>query len=405
VSLPAAVTPRTGVLRQGSAFHYLLTATLLLLAFGLIMVLSSSSVTAYATYGTATALFTRQLLFAGAGVVLMALAAVSPPPLVARLGPILLVSAIGLLLLVMVPGVGVTVGGQRNWIDVGLPVNLQPSEFAKLALAVWGAGLLARREHELDQWRRLLVPLLPVSGLVIVLVLAGNDLGTALVMVPILLGLLLAAGAPWRVFLAIGAGGAAVAVLVSLGQGYRVDRLRTWLDPSSDPLGAGWQVTHSTFALASGGWTGLGIGASREKWGGLPQAHTDFIFAIVGEELGILGTLGVLVVIAVITTTMLGLAARTTSAYTRLLTSAVCAWVLVQALVNIGAVLGLVPVTGVPLPLVSYGGSSLITTLIALGLVMGCARQEPERAPPPPTRNPPLAAPTAAGTGHLRGRR
>lgn len=385
-------------LRTRSAFHVLLTATLLLVGFGLIMVLSSSNVTAYLNYGSATALFTRQLIFATVGVILMLVAAWVRPVVIARLAPILLTVAIVLLIAVLIPGIGVSVGGQRNWIDLGGPFNIQPSEFAKLALAVWGASLLARRAERLNRWRSLLVPLLPVSLLIVVLILAENDLGTALIIIPIVFGLLFAAGAPLRLFIAIGVGGVALFTLVSLQQGYRLDRLRSWLDPQTDPLGSGWQLTHSKFALAAGGWSGLGIGASREKWGGLPQSHTDFIFAIVGEELGMLGTLGLLTVLGVMAAVALGLAARTTDTYARLLVTAVVAWLLGQSLINIGAVLGLLPITGVPLPLISYGGSSLVTTLVGLGLVMGCARRE-RSAPDQPGAPPRSALSAGAGAG------
>jgi cell division protein FtsW len=186
---------------------------------------------------------------------------------------------------------------------------------------------------------------------------------------------LFAAGAPLRLFLALGAMGLAGIALLTLAAPYRMSRFTSWLDPSADRLGEGWQVTQGQFALGTGGWWGLGLGASREKWGSLPEAHTDFIFPVVGEELGLVGTLTVLALFAVIAFVAFRLVHSSDDAFVRLASAGVGTWIVFQAVVNIGAVLSLLPITGVPLPLVSYGGSSLVPLLISLGMLMSFARR------------------------------
>jgi cell division protein FtsW len=196
----------------------------------------------------------------------------------------------------------------------------------------------------------------------------------------IVAALLFFAGARWSLMLSL-AGIALLAIgALSATTGYRMARITSWLDPSSDPLGAGWQALHGTYALASGGIWGLGLGASREKWGALPEAHTDFILAVVGEELGLVGTLVMLILFAVVAYAGLRLALGAADPFVRLASAAVTTWFVVQAVVNIGAVLGVLPITGIPLPLVSYGGTSLLSTLIALGMLMAFARREPAAA-------------------------
>jgi cell division protein FtsW len=283
--------------------------------------------------------------------------------------------AASLALLVLVAVAGTEVNGNRNWLDFGGPFRIQPSELAKLSLVLWGADLLARKERLLDQWKHLLVPVVPVGGGVIGLVLLGGDLGTAVILSAILGTLLYAAGAPLRLFV-----GALVPVALFVAwminsHSYRMARITDWLHPErADPLGTGLQALHGKFALASGGWWGVGLGGSKEKWGDLPEAHTDFIFAIIGEELGLVGTLAVLALIAAVGYAGLRVAADATDPFVRLAAAGVTAWLLVQALVNIGAVLGLLPIMGVPLPLVSYGGSALVPTMLGIGLLLSFSR-------------------------------
>ncbi|MGH8939533.1 MAG: putative lipid II flippase FtsW, partial [Actinomycetes bacterium] len=278
-------------------------------------------------------------------------------------------------LLFLVVFAGTSVNGNRNWLDFGGPFRLQPSELAKLSLILWGADLLARKHKLLDQWKHLLVPLVPVGALVIGLVLLGGDLGTALILVVVLAGLLYVAGSPLRIFAAAAVPVGLIVLYMVQTRSARLSRITSWLDPSTDPAGAGWQALHGKFALASGGWWGAGLGGSKEKWGSLPEAHTDFIFAIIGEELGLVGTLAVLALFGAIGYAGLRIAVHAEDLFVRLAAGGVTAWILFQALVNVGAVLGVLPITGVPLPLVSYGGSALVPTMLALGMLLSFARQ------------------------------
>jgi len=357
-----------------ATYHVILGATLLLLVLGVAMVLSASTVESYRVFGSAYTLWLRQVMFAGVGLVLMVAASRFPVHVWRKLAYPMLVFAFSTLMLVLV--VGHSVAGQRNWVELGGPFRFQPSEFAKLALVLWGADLLARKQGVLDQWKHLLVPLVPVAAFMIGLVLLEGDVGTALILVPMVAAILYVNGAPARLFVA---GTAVVLVgvaLLSVGHTYRLGRFASWLNPNADALGTGWQVLHGKSALGGGGWFGVGLGASREKWDWLPEAHTDFIYAVVGEELGIVGSLLVIALFAAIGIAGLRLARRTSDPFVRTASAAVVAWLLTQALLNIGAVLQLIPITGVPLPLVSYGGSSLVPTLVALGMLMSFARAE-----------------------------
>ena len=280
-------------------------------------------------------------------------------------------------LLILVLFIGVEVAGQRNWIDIIGPFRLQPSEFAKLALVVWGADVLTRRRDAVPTWNTLLVPLVPVAGIMMILVLLEGDFGNTVMLAAIMAGMLFAAGVPLRFFAALGALGAVGIFLLTLAAPYRMERFTSWLDPSADRLGYGWQITQGQYALGTGGWWGVGLGASREKWGSLPEAHTDFIFPVIGEELGLVGTLSVLLLFGLLAFAIFRLSRTTQDPFVRMASAGVGAWIVIQAVVNIGGVLGLMPITGVPLPLVSYGGSSLVPTLTALGMVLAFARNEP----------------------------
>jgi cell division protein FtsW len=374
-------------------YYLILGAAMLLLGLGLVMVLSSSSVESYEIHDSAFTLFGRQAIFAVAGVIAMMVISRMPIPMIRRLALAFLVVSIVLLLLTFVPGIGAPVNGQRNWIRLAGPFRLQPSEFAKLALIIWSADLFARRGRHLDQWRVLLVPFLPVAALVTGLVVMEGDLGTAIILAIIVAGLLFVAGAPMRIFVALGAIGVAGIGALSLTAGYRMRRFTAWLNPEADLDGAGWQLTQGKYALGTGGWWGVGLGGSREKWGALPEAHTDFIFPVIGEELGLLGALTVLGLFAAITVFALRMAIRTSDTFVRISCVGIVAWLIGQALVNLGAVLQLMPITGVPLPFVSYGGSSLLPSLMAIGILLAFAKQEARR-PPRPAR-----APVAAEQG------
>jgi cell division protein FtsW len=358
-----------------STYYLLLGTTLLLLSLGLIMVLSASSIESYRIFGSPYVFAQRQALFAAGGVVLMLLVARSPVQFWRGTAWLILAGAFTLLVLVLF--IGVEVAGQRNWIEIVGPFRLQPSEFAKFALVVWGADMLARKERSLTTWSHLLVPVLPVALLMMVLVLLENDVGNVLMLVAIMAGLFFAVGAPLRLFAILGAGGVVVLWALTIAAPYRMARFTSWLDPSADRLGGSWQLTQGKYALGTGGFLGVGIGASREKWGSLPEAHTDFIFPVIGEELGLVGTFAVLVLFATLAFAIFRFARTTKDMFVRLAAVGVGCWIVVQAVINIGAVLGLLPITGVPLPLVSYGGSSLVPTLVAIGMLMAFARAEP----------------------------
>lgn len=359
-------------------YGFLLGTTIIILIIGLIMVLSASTVYSYQNYDSSYYMFTRQLLFAVIGFVSMMILSRQSPAKFQKYSTVMLIVAFGLLMAVFVPGIGQTVNGQRNWIKLFGPFNMQPSEFAKWALLVWTASLIAKRRDMVDGWRSLLVPLVPVAGIMIGLVLAEGDLGTDLVMMPMIAAILLVAGAPLRLFAWAGAGVAMLIVLMSIAAPYRIQRFASWLDPASDPTGTGWQVLHGQYALATGGWWGVGLGGSREKWGFLPEAQTDFILAVIGEELGLVGTLSIVLLFVLLAIMITRIAFRTDDDFVRLATTGVGIWIVTQAIINIGAVLGALPIAGLPLPLVSYGGSSLMFTLMAIGMVLSFARNQPD---------------------------
>jgi cell division protein FtsW len=359
-------------------YYALLIATFGLLFIGIIMILSASITVSYKQFNNQYIIFLRQLMFAGIGVVMMMAISRLPKVFFFKWSKVALWLSIILLILVLIPSIGISVAGQRNWISLWGPFRLQPSEVAKLTLIVWGSVVLSKQiRSKVTTWQNLLIPVFPVGAIIAILVILEGDLGTALIIGPILLSLFFAVGAPAKLFTWSAMAGLLGILLLSIQEGYRVQRFLSWINPSAENQDAGWQVMHGKYALASGGWTGIGLGASKEKWGWLPAAHTDFIFAVVGEELGLVGTLIVLALIGTITYVALTLARKTNDLFTKLIATSVMAWIVVQSIINVGAVLGLLPVTGVPLPLVSYGGSSLIFTMSAIGVLMAVLRAEP----------------------------
>lgn len=359
-------------------YNALLIATFALLFIGIIMILSASTTVSYKQFNNQYIIFLRQLMFAGIGIVVMLAISRLPKIFFYKWSKVGLWISIILLILVLIPGIGISVAGQRNWISLWGPFRLQPSEIAKLTLIVWGSVILSKQiRSNITTWQNLLVPVFPVGAIMSILIILEGDLGTVLIVGPILLSLFFAVGAPVKLFTWSAMAGLLGILVLSLQESYRIQRFMSWINPTVENQDAGWQVTHGKYALASGGWTGIGLGASKEKWGWLPAAHTDFIFAVVGEELGLVGTIIVLVLIGIIAFVALTLARKTNDLFTRLIATAVMAWIVVQSIINVGAVLGLLPVTGVPLPLVSYGGSSLIFTMGGLGVLMAVLRAEP----------------------------
>lgn len=361
-----------------TSYYVLLGATFLLVAIGLVMVLSSSSVESLADGDSPYAVFLSQARFALIGLPIM-LVLSRLPVRVVRLAawPALLV-AIAFQMLVFTP-LGRGEGGNRNW--VALPGFMaQPSEVLKVALAIWIGAVLARKLPLLREWKHALVPVAPVAGITIGVVLLGHDLGTAMVMVLLVAGAMFVAGVPLRIFgFAAVLAGAGVALL-TIGSDNRVNRIMSWLSAECDVTNECYQSLHAGYGLATGGWSGVGLGQSAEKWSYLPAAHNDFIYAILGEELGLVGTLLVLGLFALLAFAMVRIVSRHPDPFVKITTAAVFAWIIGQAVVNVAVVIGLAPVIGVPLPLVSAGGSALIMTMAALGLLLSFARTEPGAA-------------------------
>ncbi|HEY4703232.1 MAG TPA: putative lipid II flippase FtsW [Streptosporangiaceae bacterium] len=364
--------------RPLTSYYLIIGITALLLGLGLVMVLSTSSVQDLAEGLPPYSDFKKQLLGALIGLPIMYLAARSSPRLFrAAAYPLLGLSILGLGL-TLIPAVGRSAYGASRWIAVG-PLQLQPSEFAKLALVLWGADLLARKERlrQLEDWRHLLIPLLPGVGLLAMLVMAGDDLGTTFVLLVIFITLLWVIGTPGRVFGGMLALMGLVMLLLAVTSAYRLKRLTGFVNPQGGPMGPNMQGIQGKYAVGSGGLFGVGLGASGEKWGYVPESTSDFIFAIIGEELGLVGTLCVCLLYGGLAFAGLRVARRVQDTFSRLGAAAITAWVVMQAVVNIGAVIGVLPITGVPLPLVSAGLSSLLVTMVALGMLMSFARREP----------------------------
>jgi cell division protein FtsW len=370
-------TLRTWLAHPLAPYYLLLGSVGLLLAIGLVMVLSASGVWALREYDDSYWAFKRQLLMVGAGLVVALVISRTPLPMIRRAAWPLLLGAAGMLLLTFVPGLGVEVNGATAWLDLGGPFNIQPSELAKLALVVWGAHVYAKKGRSVREVRHLTVPVLLGAGVVIALTLGQRDLGTAIILTAIVFGLLWVLGVPWWLMaIGITVAGAVGGLFVAMEE-YRRARLLSFLDPFADRLDTGYQVVASIYAFGSGGWWGTGLGASRQKWGRLPEAHTDFIYAVIGEELGLVGSLVVLVLLLVLAYAGLRIATRSTDRFVRLAVAGVMTWMLVQSVVNIGAAINVLPLTGVPLPLVSYGGSSMVFVLAGLGVVLAGARADP----------------------------
>ena len=362
-----------------TAYYLLLVAPALLLTLGLVMVLSASSIDAFDNYGSSYYWVRRQLMWVAAGLPLAWAASRLPVRVVRWLAWPGFFLALVLLALTHPSLLGHEVNGNTNWIRLG-PASLQPSEFAKLGIVLWAAHVYAHKERKLDQLHHLLIPVVPGLALVLGLVLWQRDLGTALVLLSILLAMLWVVGAPGRIFaLTVSMAGVAALYLATTSDERR-ERLLSFTDPFKDFLGAGWQPAHGLYALSSGGWFGEGIGASRQKWGDLPEAHTDFIFAVLGEELGLVGTLLVVGLFLTIAYAGIRVALHTTDPFVRYASFGIVIWLLGQMIINVGMVLALLPVIGIPLPLVSYGGSALLPSLMALGVLIGFARREPEAA-------------------------
>ncbi|SOC50697.1 cell division-specific peptidoglycan biosynthesis regulator FtsW [Blastococcus aggregatus] len=355
--------------------HLVLGSAGLLLLIGLVMVFSASSIEAALADEPAWAPGVQQLIWAGLGLGAMLVTMRLPIGLIRRWSPIGLVVVAVLLLLVLVPGIGVRLNGARQWIDLGFTL-FQPSELAKIVFALWGAHVLALRERYLTT-SSLLVPVLPVFGVLSLLIIAEPDFGGVVSLGLVLTGLLWAGGMPLRWFGLAAAGGAALLAVVVTVSAERRDRLTSFMDPFADPTDSGFQAIRGMYALASGGLWGVGLGNSAMKWNILPEAESDYIFAIIGEELGFLGCLVVVTLYGVLAYAGFRIARRAADRFVQLSCVAITVWLVGQATMNMGYVVGLLPVTGVTLPLISAGGTSLILTLAVVGLLARFACTEP----------------------------
>jgi cell division protein FtsW len=343
------------------------------------MVFSASSIHSLETKGTSFGIVLRQLIFLIISI--PAAVIVARIPLfglkkIARLG---LSISIILLLILRIPGIGKSVNGNTNWISLGF-VDVQPSELAKFFLILWASYLLSRKE-ESGQYRTNVFLLLAPGYLVIMLlIMLGNDLGTTSVIAAILAGLLFASGVELRVLGSLTAVAFVLLAFLIVTAGYRVARFLVVLNPFSENeyMNAGWQPAHSLLGLASGGLFGVGLGGSRQKWGNLAEAHTDFIFSVIGEELGLLGTLAVLILLGGLIFSIFKISLRAQDPFSRYACAAIGCWFAVQTILNIGSATSLLPVVGVTLPLISYGGSALVATFLGIGFVVGAALRDPE---------------------------
>ncbi|GAB1646019.1 FtsW/RodA/SpoVE family cell cycle protein [Krasilnikovia sp. MM14-A1259] len=427
--------------RPLSSYYLLIASSGLLLLIGLTMVFSATSVKAYAQHGNAFSMIGKQAVYALLGLVGFWICQRLPARTLRTLGTYVLGTAVVLLvvldLLMALKKVGLLhsaklgpVHSELLWLYLG-PIGVQPSELAKLGVVLWGADLVARKGPALGHWRELATPLFPVVGLLFVLV-GYNDLGTMLVLLALIVGLLWAAGVRLRVFAALGVlGTAGIGLLIaaaSRGAGsgavgeenYRFARIANWLQPPENcSIGACYQLLQGRSAIYEGGWFGVGLGKSALKWDWLPQADNDFIFAIVAEELGVVGCAVVLALFSVLAYTGFRIARRVEDPFRRMAATAVTTWLVAQAVINIGGVVGLLPITGLPLPFISAGGSALVVVMAAIGILASFARAEPDAAralharpparwvrllwaplpPLPPPRRPGPSRPGAASAG------
>jgi len=378
--------------RMTTSAALVIGATALLLGGGLIMILSSSWVSAYEAGASPFLFFTRQLMWTLVGLACLIVAAVVDYRKWRAVSWFMLLAAIGGLMLVLHPSFGTTAGGSSRWLALG-PVRFQPSELAKLALVLVGADICVRKGRRLWTVKDIILPYGIIAGVVGLLVMIQPDMGTTLILAGIAFTVLFVAGSRLLVMGGLGLSAMGASVMLSMSKAYRRARLFSFTNPFKDPLNTGYQAVQSQIALGSGGLFGVGLGAGRQKWLYVPNAHTDFIFSIIGEEVGLLGTFAVIALFGLLAYAGVRIARRAPDKFGRIVAGAITAWIVGQAVINMGAVTGLLPITGVPLPLVSFGGSSLVFTLTAIGILINIGRQEqwpPKRGaatePSPPKR-------------------
>ena len=368
--------------RPFASVQLLLLASAGLLGFGVMMAVSTTIAASHAADGSGGGVsiwnqVVKEGYFVAIGVPLFWFAMRLSPRAYRALAYPIVILGLASLVAVLIPGIGFGVYGARRWIDIG-PLQLQPSELAKVGVLLWGGDLLARKQQlgSLRRARHLFMPLVPGFALVAGLVMLEPDLGTTCCYMLILLGLLWMVGMPMRYFgLVVGAIGAAITVL-AITEPYRLARLTSFVDPFKDKEGAGFHAVEGIYALANGGFFGVGLGQGTSKYGWVPNANSDYVFAIIGEELGLLGCLAVLVLFAMFAYTGMRVARRSADPFVRLVAGAATVWLCGQAVINIGYVTGLLPVTGIPLPFISAGGTSLLASFFVLGMLVSFARHE-----------------------------
>jgi cell division protein FtsW len=382
----------------------IITVVAALNVVGLVMILSSSSVAGIRGYGSAWYFVAKQALWASLGATALVAGWRIDHHVWRRRRFVLLTGTVALLVVVLLPGVGTRVYGATRWITIG-PISIQPSEIAKFTLGVFAADILAARHRRLADWRIGLAPVGLATGVVVLLVMLQPDMGTSTCILLVVGGIVIVSGVPTRHLARAVLGVAAVGAMLAWAEPYRRDRLLSFRHPFEQYHGDGYQLAQSLVGLGSGGPTGVGLGQSRAKWGFLPNAHTDFIYAIIGEEGGLAGTLFVLGLFVVLAGLGVRTARRAPDRFGALLAAGITTWLVGQALINIGAVIGSLPVTGVPLPFVSFGGSALLISMFAAGVLANIAATGAAAAPPPSrrpaTRRPPtgLRAEVAAARG------
>lgn len=357
------------------SYYLLLGVVFALSVFGLVMVLSASHTTGLADYNDSYYFFKRQLQWLVIGFGAMFIFASVEFRWLRRLVRLGLIISFALLILVLVPGLGITAGGASRWLTLG-PLTFQPSELAKFAMIFFAADILAKRRENITDFKTIAVPVLPVFGVMAVVIMLQPDLGTTLILAGIVLVMLYVADARLTHVLGLAAAGlAAVWSLINIA-GYRRARINAFINPWKDPQNTGFQYIQSQIALGSGHWFGVGLGMSKQKFFYLPASHTDFIFAIIGEELGLAGTLTVVAAFSLLVYACIRIAARATTQFDRLVATGITAMIIVQAVLNMGAVTGILPITGVPLPLISSGGTSLLFVLTGVGILLNIASHE-----------------------------
>ena len=367
--------------KPAAAYILIVTSTSLLTALGIVMVLSSSSVKAYETTGSTYSIFLKQLLFIILGFGALYLAMYLKRALWERLARWGLIIGGALLVLPQAPGIGKNINGNRSWIGFG-GFTVQPSEISKVLLVLWCAMILRRLEEREDRPGALevLKSIAPAPILFLALIMAGKDLGTAIIVMGIAFAMLFVAGLDSRALLGTGLLGLIGVVGFVVTSPNRLQRFSAVLHPFAPGVYklAGWQTAHSIMGLASGGFFGVGLGASRQKWANLSEANTDFIFSVIGEELGLLGTIIVLLLYIALIYGIFRTALHTKDLLYKYACAGIGAWLMLQVVVNIGSDIGVLPVVGVSLPFLSYGGSALLADFIGVGFVLSVARRDPE---------------------------